>query len=241
MSYSQNPANVNSIESFKCSMPTSKMNNTEPSAEINNTRGGYFYKIINNLLTSCPSVFAPYLLNNEHFKQALIQNIQCKSIALLMITLITLPQQNPVNTSQMKKYLESCEQTREQRAEIFGEVAKRCVQTTDDSEMEDTHTNLCYVINSMFLREFNNQKTWVVLIFEEYLDQLIESYLKNEEGNIGNKLGIVIYSIVDTMLNKTANMEIQVSIKVWGVVRKFVRQMIQFLVLQTKTYWEITW
>ena len=115
------------------------------------------------------------------------------------------------------------------------------MQTTDDADKEDLHANLCYVINSMLLREFNGQKTWIVLIFEEYLEQLIESYLWNEEGSIGNKLGIVVYSIVDTMLNKTDEMEIQVSSQVWGVVRKFVRRMIQFLVLQTKTYRESTW
>ena len=141
----------------------------------------------------------------------------------------------------MKKYLETCGQTLGKRTEIFGQVVKRCVQTTDDADKEDLHANLCYVINSMLLREFNGQKTWVVLIFEEYLEQLIESYLGNEEGSIGNKLGIVVYSIVDTMLNKTDEMDIQVSSQVWGVVRKFVRRMIQFLVLQTKTYRESTW
>ena len=254
MSYSQNMES--NIQSFNCSMPTSKKHSTEPSAEINHTRGGYLYKIINNLIISRPSTFAPYLLKNEDFKRALIENSQCKSIAMLIITLITLPQQNTSNTAQMpnnglniqsdntiqmKEYLETCEQTHEERVEIFTKVVSRCAQTAGDSEMDDLHTNLCYVINNMFLREFNDKKTWVVLIFEKYLDQLMESYLMNEEGNIGNKLGIVIYSIVDTMLNKTAKMEIEVSEEVWAVLRKYVKRMIQFLVVQTRTYHETAW
>ena len=254
MSYSQNMEN--NIQSFNCSMPISKEHSTEPSTEINHTRGGYLYKIINNLIISRPGVFAPYLLNNDDFKRALIQNSQCKSIAMLVITLITLPQQNPVttaqmpgnglniqsdNTSQTKKYLETSEQTHEKRTEIFGEVVSRCAQTACDDNMEDLHNNLCYVINNMFLREFNDKKTWVVLIFEKYLDELMESYLKNEEGNIGNKLGMVIYSVVDTMLNKTAKMEIEVSPEVWAVLKKYVKRMIQFLVVQARTYHETAW
>ena len=251
MSYSQNIEK--NIQSFNCSMPISKKHNTEPSAEINHTRGGHLYKIINNLIISRPSVFVPYLLKNEGFKRALVENSQCKSIAMLVITLITLPQQNTAqmpnnglniqndNNSQMKEYLETCEQTHEKRVQIFGQVVSRCAQTAGDSQMDDLHTNLCYVINNMFLREFNNKKTWIVLIFETYLDQLMESYLMNEEGNIGNKLGIVIYSIVDTMLNKTAKMQIEVSEEVWAVLKKYVKRMIQFLAEQTRTYHETAW
>ena len=99
MSYSQNLDSQ--IQDFNSSASTVKPASSSAFSEVNHTRGGYIYKILNNLLTSKPKVFAPYLLKSAKVQRSLIQNSQCKSIAMVLVTLLTLPQQSGINNNPM--------------------------------------------------------------------------------------------------------------------------------------------
>ena len=207
MSYSQNMDS--NIQKFNSSTNTIK-ENSKGYSEINHTRGGYIYKIINNLLISRPKVFAPYLLKSQKYKRSLIQNSHCKSIAMILVTLMTLPQQSNMNTNlmlnnpanfqndnstQQNEHQDLLKATLEPRLELLEEVLTRCISTIDNKDMDDLQNNFCYVINNIFLREFANKKDFISFIIEQYYDQLMTTFLKAKEDHLGNKVGVVVLSI----------------------------------------------
>lgn len=210
MSYSQNLDS--NIQTFNASANTVKLSSNLFS-EINHTRGGYLYKIINNLLIIAPSVFAPYILKNADIKRSLLKNCQCKSVAMVLITLLTLPQHN-TNTNNMMNPAngmnfqidnsnstanqttnEVFKNTLTQRKELLNEVIMRCISTIDKIELLDLQNNFCYVLNNLFTREYTNKNDFIKYIVEEFFNKLMEAFMQSKEDNLGNKLGVVILSI----------------------------------------------
>ena len=209
MSYSQNLDS--NVQSFNASANTVK-NPENVYSEINHTRGGYLYKIINNLLIIAPSVFAPYMLNNADLKRSLLKNCQCKSVAMIMTTLLTLPKHNNANNTIMNQpnalnFQNDNNQnngqdkdevyglTIKERKELLDEVVVRCMSTVDKPELQDLQNNFCYILNSLFLREYNDKKEFIVQIIDEYLEKLLNTFINSQENNLGNKLGAVVLSL----------------------------------------------
>ena len=241
MSYSQNLDSK--IQDFNSSASTIKPNNSTFN-EVNHTRGGYIYKILNNLLTSKPLIFAPYLLNNAKVQKSLIQNSQCKSIAMIMVTLLTLPQQSGMNNNMMMnnamnfqnenntqqaEHTELLTKTLDKRLELLNELVTRCIVTVENSELEDLHNNFCYVINNLFLREFGNKKKFISYIIDNFYEELLTAFLNSKADNIGNKLGQVVHSITDTILNKAEKMDLKFEDKVFNSLSKHSVDMIEFI------------
>lgn len=257
MSYSQNLDSK--IQDFNSSASTIKPN-TSTFNEVNHTRGGYIYKILNNLLTSKPKIFAPYLLNNAKVQRSLIQNSQCKSIAMVMVTLLTLPQQSGMNNNMMMnnamnfqtenntqqaEHTELLTETLPKRLELLNELVTRCIVTVENKELEDLHNNFCYVINNLFLREFGNKKDFISYIVEKFYEELLVAFLKSKADNIGNKLGQVVHSITDTILNKSKKMELNVDEKIFDSLSGHGMKMIDFIreqsSIKTMGLWQRTY
>lgn len=246
MSYSQNLDSK--IQDFNSSASTVKPTKSTSFNEVNHTRGGYIYKIINNLLTSRPKIFAPYLLNKQKVQRSLIQNSQCKSIAMIMVTLLTLPQQSGMNnnlmmsnamnfqnenTTQQAEHTELLKKTLQKRTELLNEVVNRCVVTVDNKDLEDLHNNFCYVINNLFLREFGNKKEFIKYIIDNFYEELLKTFLESKTENLGNKLGQVVLSITDTIFNKAEKLEVEINEAVFEVLTKYGWEMIRFVQKQS--------
>lgn len=192
------------------------------TSEVNHTRGGYIYKIVNSLLISKPEVFAKYLLDSDKYKQTLIQNSQCKSIAMILVTLLTLPQQTNMNNNMMatntmnfakenitqnNDHLELMAATKKQRINLLSEIVSKCIDTMEEHDLEDLHNNFCYVINNLFLREFADKKEFVNHILVEFYDTMLQTFLDAKVDNIGNKLGVVLLSLTGMCLYFLASTE----------------------------------
>lgn len=214
MSYSQN-LDTN-IQTFNASANTVKLSN-DLYSEINHTRGGYLYKIINNLLIMAPSVFAPYMLKNAAIKKSLIKNCQCKSVAMILITLLTLPQNNNNNTNNMMNtpnainfqmepqnntlnqgQNEVFNNTLQDRKALLNDVMVSCISTVDKIELLDLQNNLCYLLNNLFTREYTNKTDFIKYIVDGFFEKFMEAFMHSKEDNLGNKLGVVVLSIFGT-------------------------------------------
>ena len=210
MSYSQNMDKK--IKNFNSSLQ-SVMEKKSLISEVNHTRGGYIYKILNSLLISTPKVFATYLLNSTKHKRALIQNSQCKSIAMILVTLLTLPEQNSANNAavnnqsnfsnenntKQNENLDLLSGTLELRLELLSEIVTRCITTIENKEYGDLHNNFCYVINNLFLREFQDKKIFIENIVDNFYDELLKTFLDSKIDNLENKLGVVVLSLTGTI------------------------------------------
>jgi hypothetical protein len=246
MSYSQNLDNQ--IQEFNSSASTIKPSTSTSFSEVNHTRGGYIYKIINNLLTSKPKTFAPYLLERAKVQRSLIQNSQCKSIAMVLVTMLTLPQQSGMNNNMIMnnamnfqnenatkqvEHSELLKSTLPKRLELLNELVNRCIATADKKDLEDLHNNFCYVINNLFLREFENKKDFIDYIIKNFYEELLETFLKSKTDNLGNKLGQVVYSITDTILNKADKLELKIEEDVYTTLSKYGVEMVKFVQAQS--------
>lgn len=247
MSYSQNLDTK--IQDFNASASTVKPI-TSTFSEVNHTRGGYIYKILNNLITSWPKNFALYLLKKPKVQRSFIQNSQCKSIAMVMVSLLTLPQQTGLNnnlminntmnfqnenSTQQAEHKELLKDTLDLRLELLNEVVNRCITTVDKQDAEDLHNNFCYVINNLFLREYGNKKEFIHHIIENYYSQLMVAFLESKAENLGNKLGQVVHSITDTVLNKADKLEIKVGAELVESISKNSGEMVRFIQKQSST------
>lgn len=245
MSYSQNLDSK--IQDFNSSASTTRPN-TSTFNEVNHTRGGYIYKILNNLITSRPKIFALYLLEKTKIQRSLIQHSQCKSIAMVMVSLLTLPQQSGMNnnmminntmnfqndnTAQQTEHEELLKSTLNKRIDLLNEIVNRCMATVESKDMEDLHNNFCYVINNLFLREFGNKKDFIKHIIEKFYDELLSTFLESKAENLGNKLGQVVYSITDTILNKADKIELEVNEDIINIMKKYSTDMVKFIQQQS--------
>lgn len=245
MSYSQNLDSK--IQDFNSSATTVKPVKSTFS-EVNHTRGGYIYKILNNLISSWPKHFAMYLLKKPSVQRSFIQNSQCKSIAMVMVSLLTLPQQSGMNNNlminntmnfqnensgQQAEHKELLKNTLDMRLELLNEVVNRCIATVNNNEVEDLHNNFCYVINNLFLREYGNKTDFIQYIIENFYDQLMVAFLESKVENLGNKLGQVIHSITDTILNKSDKLEIKINADLIKCIKKTSAEMVQFIQQQS--------
>lgn len=216
MSYSQNLDS--NIQSFNASANTVK-SPVNVYSEINHTRGGYLYKIVNNLLIIAPDIFATYMLKNAELKRSLLKNCQCKSVAMILTTLLTLPkhsntgnnimnQPNSMNFNNDNNQANANNQTQnevdkntlEQRLELLNEVIMRCMSTVDKPELLDLQNNFCYILNSLFMREYLSRKDFINHIIDKYFEKLVECFMNSQEKNVGNKLGAVVLSLFGTIL-----------------------------------------
>ena len=167
---------------------------------------------------------------------------------MVMVSLLTLPQQSGMNnnlminnnmnfqnenTSQQAEHTELLKNTLKQRLDLLSEVVNRCVSTVDDAESEDLHNNFCYVINNLFLREYGNKKDFIKYLVTNFYDQLTQVFLKSKVENLGNKLGQVVYSITDTILNKAEKLELEVSNDVVDAMINNSGNMVRFIQKQS--------
>ena len=241
MSYSQNLDSK--IQDFNSSASTIKPNNSTFN-EVNHTRGGYIYKILNNLITSRPKIFASYLLEKPKIQRSLIQHSQCKSIAMVMVSLLTLPQQSGMNnnmminntmnfqndnTAQQAEHTELLKKTLDKRLDLLNEIVTRCIATVEAKDMEDLHNNFCYVINNLFLREFGDKKEFIKYIIDDFYEELLKTFLESKADNLGNKLGQVVYSITETILVKSEKLELEINENIEKILTKYSIEMVKFI------------
>lgn len=178
----------------------------------------------------------------------MIQNSQCKSIAMVLVTMLTLPQQSGMNNNMIMnnamnfqnenatkqaEHSELLKSTLPKRLELLNELVNRCIATADKKDLEDLHNNFCYVINNLFLREFENKKDFIDYIIKNFYEELLETFLKSKTDNLGNKLGQVVYSITDTILNKAEKLELEIEESVYTVLSKYGVEMVKFVEAQS--------
>jgi hypothetical protein len=167
---------------------------------------------------------------------------------MVMVSLLTLPQQSGMNnnmminntmnfqndnTAQQAEHAELLKNTLEKRLDLLNEIVNRCIATVETKDMEDLHNNFCYVINNLFLREFGNKKDFIKHIIDKFYDELLTVFLNSKADNLGNKLGQVVYSITDTILNKADKIELEVGESIINVMKKHSTDMVNFIQQQS--------
>lgn len=172
--------------------------------EINFTRAGYITKIITNLITTNPQVFCDYIFKKPIFIDAMIKHSYCKSISMLLLSLLALPQQdittsnigitdvNP-NTGWLKEVLIA-------RLDVFKRILDETVQISHMKGYNDASTNLCNLIINILSKDHSEKEDFLRAFTTLYLDTVIELFADSYPTGVNNRLGNVFLVVLDILI-----------------------------------------
>ena len=174
-------------------------------AELNYTRAGYLHKIINNLLNNKPAIFMTYLFKHKSFISALLKHSYSKSIALILQNLCIMsqnsstPASQPTNTNTGEQKIEAnavvqnpvvdiVRDTLKDRLELFEEIVKESINSSDKESEIDTNANLSNIVMFILTKEFSERLNFLQK-FIEHLDMVVLKFTSTFFTSVNNKLG----------------------------------------------------
>ena len=203
---------------------------------VNFTRAGYVTKIITNLITSKPQIFADYFFKKIIFIDALIKHSYCKSISMLLLSLLSLshhdastsninvtdisPNASNPSASWLKDVLEI-------RLSIFRKITEEAIIVSGLKDHIDSSTNLCNLIISILSKEQPEKEEFVRTFVNTYLDKIVDLFVEGYSNGINNRLGNVFLVVLDILIKDNEKFKYINSTKFTGYFKKYAQLIVE--------------
>lgn len=179
--------------------------------EINFTRAGYVNKIVSNLISYKPQLFCDYVFKKPAITTALVKHSYCKSISALLLSLLTLPAQDPnaanlgisditpnsstVSGSWAKDVLAA-------RLAVFKLAVDEAIEISHLRDHSDASNNLCNLAISVLSKDQPEKDDYLRTFLSNQLDTVVDLFTENYHAGVNNRLGNIFLVVLDILIKE---------------------------------------